>query len=133
MSSRPISASTKKRRSQRTYYVELHGERSYGAIEAVKGVSHRSPPGEVVTIIGANGAGKSTLLKAIAGLHPVAGGQHHDGRQGLHRTPGIRVRLGMALSPEAAGSLRTRPSREPGAGRLFPKGRCGRDRRCDRA
>ena len=37
-------------------------ELSYGAIQAVKGVSLSVKEGEVVTIIGANGAGKSTLL-----------------------------------------------------------------------
>lgn len=32
-------------------------------------------PGETVALTGASGSGKSTLLLAIAGLHPVAGGQ----------------------------------------------------------
>jgi branched-chain amino acid transport system ATP-binding protein len=41
---------------------------SYGAIEALRGVSFDVREGEVVTIIGANGAGKSSLMKAVAGL-----------------------------------------------------------------
>jgi len=47
---------------------------SYGAINAVRGVSLRVAAGEVVALIGANGAGKSTILNALSGLVPIAGG-----------------------------------------------------------
>ena len=40
----------------------------YGNIHALKGISLRIDPGEIVTLIGANGAGKSTTLKTISGL-----------------------------------------------------------------
>src|SRR5260221_319709 len=43
---------------------------SYGAINAVRGVSLRVAAGEVVALIGANGAGKSTILNPLAGLIP---------------------------------------------------------------
>jgi branched-chain amino acid transport system ATP-binding protein len=41
---------------------------SYGAIQALQGVSFTVPKGEVVAILGANGAGKTTLLHTISGL-----------------------------------------------------------------
>ena len=47
---------------------------SYGAINAVRGVSLRVGAGEVVALIGANGAGKSTILNALSGLVPIASG-----------------------------------------------------------
>ncbi len=40
----------------------------YGQIHALKGITLRVEPGEIVTLIGANGAGKSTTLKTISGL-----------------------------------------------------------------
>jgi len=46
----------------------------YGNIHALKGISLKVDPGEIVTLIGANGAGKSTTLKTISGLlHPRGG------------------------------------------------------------
>ncbi len=79
-------------------------ELSYGAIQAVKGVSLSVKEGEVVTIIGANGAGKSTLLKGIVGLEPVSAGKVFiNGEDCTHVPPHQRVGLGVALSPEGRG------------------------------
>lgn len=47
----------------------------YGSIKALKGVSLKVYPGEVVTIIGANGAGKSTTLMTICGIVAAEKGQ----------------------------------------------------------
>lgn len=42
---------------------------------AVHHVSGRFAAGSLTAIVGPNGAGKTTLLRAIAGLHPLAGGR----------------------------------------------------------
>ncbi|SEL97625.1 branched-chain amino acid transport system ATP-binding protein [Variovorax sp. YR750] len=86
---------------------------SYGAIEAVKGVSLEVRAGEVVTIIGANGAGKSTLLKSIVGLEPVAEGRVLiDGNDSTNVPSHKRVGLGVALSPEGRGVFPDQTVRE---------------------
>jgi branched-chain amino acid transport system ATP-binding protein len=86
---------------------------SYGAIQAVKGVSLEVREGEVVTIIGANGAGKSTLLKAIVGLEPVAEGRVLIDGKDCTRVPGHqRVGLGVAMSPEGRGVFADQTVRE---------------------
>ncbi|MCX7706841.1 MAG: ABC transporter ATP-binding protein [Anaerolineae bacterium] len=76
---------------------------SYGAIQAVKGISFDVNEGEIVTLIGANGAGKSSTLRAISGVAPYTGQISYKG-QDLRRLPPDRiVALGLAQVPEGRG------------------------------
>ncbi len=73
----------------------------YGAVHALKGVSVRAEPGEIVTLIGANGAGKSTLLRTISGLvRPRAGSVRFEGKDLGRVPPHEIVGLGISQSPE---------------------------------
>jgi branched-chain amino acid transport system ATP-binding protein len=73
----------------------------YGNIAAVKGLSLRVHPGEIVSLIGSNGAGKSTTLRSISGLIKIRSGgitfngQKINGREG-HEV----VKMGICQSPE---------------------------------
>jgi branched-chain amino acid transport system ATP-binding protein len=74
---------------------------SYGAIQALKGVSLSLSEGEIVTLIGANGAGKTTTLRAIMGLVPSTGGEVRYQGEPTRSTPTHRlVRKGLVLVPE---------------------------------
>ena len=60
----------------------------FGGVEALKGVSLRLRPGEVVALAGDNGAGKSTLTKMISGVYPADDGEIRlDGRPVRFATP----------------------------------------------
>jgi branched-chain amino acid transport system ATP-binding protein len=76
---------------------------SYGAINAVKGISFDVNEGEIVTLIGANGAGKSSTLRGISGILPYKGViKYHN--QDLHKIPADKiVALGIAQVPEGRG------------------------------
>jgi branched-chain amino acid transport system ATP-binding protein len=79
---------------------------AFGGIEAVKDISFKVMPGELVTLIGANGAGKTTTLKAITGTLPAShrrgevlyAGQRIDQQQAF-ALPG----LGLVMVPEGRG------------------------------
>ena len=80
---------------------------SYGAIEAVKGISFTVKDGEIVSLIGANGAGKTTTLHTITGLVPAKSGSvMYNGVDLLKTHSNKIVTLGMAHIPKAVTSLR---------------------------
>ena len=55
--------------AQGTIAVQTHNIiKSFGSVQALRGVSITARAGEVTSIIGDNGAGKSTLIKIIAGV-----------------------------------------------------------------
>ncbi|MBI1377183.1 MAG: ATP-binding cassette domain-containing protein [Frankiales bacterium] len=73
----------------------------YGNIAAVKGLSLRVHPGEIVTLIGSNGAGKSTTLRAISGLIRTKSGTiRFNGDQINGREGHDIVKAGICQSPE---------------------------------
>jgi len=79
---------------------------SYGAVQALKGMSLTVPRGEVTAVIGANGAGKSTLMRTLAGLvKPQSGQVIFDGVAITGFKPEDIVRLGMALVPEGRSTI----------------------------
>jgi len=79
----------------------------YGSIHALKGVSFKVNPGEVVSLIGANGAGKTTTLRALSGL-VESKGQIEFKEKSIHGYKSYeRVKLGLAQSPEGRGVFPT--------------------------
>ena len=53
--------------------------KSYGAVEAVKGVSFEIHEGEVFALLGPNGAGKTTIVEILEGSRPPGPWQRLSG------------------------------------------------------
>ena len=77
---------------------------SYGAIQALKGVTLSVQEGRIITLIGANGAGKSTTLRTISGMLRPREGTVFFAGQPIHGLPAHRIaRKGVVQAPEGRG------------------------------
>ncbi len=73
----------------------------YGSIKALKGVSMKVMPGEIVAMIGANGAGKSTTLMTICGIVKATAGEvWYDGKKINKINPEKLPTMGLCQVPE---------------------------------
>lgn len=72
--------------------------KSFGAVEALRGVSFSVGAGEIRGICGENGAGKSTVMKALMGIvRPDSGTIEIDGKARTVESPQRAQELGLAL------------------------------------
>jgi branched-chain amino acid transport system ATP-binding protein len=77
---------------------------SYGACQALFGVSLEVEAASMIAVLGANGAGKSTLARTVSGLvPPTAGRIRFDGVDITKRAPHKLSAEGLAHIPEGRG------------------------------
>jgi ABC-2 type transport system ATP-binding protein len=79
--------------------IEVDGlRRSYGELEAVRGVSLEVHRGELFALLGTNGAGKTTTIEVLEGLQrPSAGHVRVFGMDPVRDRAMVRRRTGMML------------------------------------
>jgi ABC-2 type transport system ATP-binding protein len=69
--------------------------KSYGSVEALRGVSFRVEAGEIVGLLGPNGAGKTTTIKVLTGyLQPDGGSVSVAGLDVLTHTRQVQAMIG---------------------------------------
>jgi D-xylose transport system ATP-binding protein len=82
-----------------TPLLSLRGiEKSFGAVDVLRGVDLDVFPGKVTALVGDNGAGKSTLIKGIAGIHSFDAGEYlFEGRPVTVHSPRDSNELGIEV------------------------------------
>ncbi len=85
--------------------------RTFGPVEAVRGMDLTAPPGEVTALVGPNGAGKTTLLLVLATLLvPDTGEVRVAGFDPVREPDAVRARMGW--SPDVFGLYDNLTARE---------------------
>jgi ABC-2 type transport system ATP-binding protein len=79
--------------------IEVRGLRkSYGSVEAVRGIDFSVQPGEVFGLLGPNGAGKTTTVEILEGLRPRTSGEVRVlGLDPETQSRAIKDRIGVSL------------------------------------
>jgi ABC-2 type transport system ATP-binding protein len=76
--------------------------KSYGTVQAVRGVSFDVLPGEIFGLLGPNGAGKTTLIECILGLRqPDSGSISIAGIDALAEPERVKLIVGAQLQATA--------------------------------
>lgn len=72
--------------------------RKFRTIDAVKGISFKIEPGEIVGFLGPNGAGKTTAIKVLTGLvQPSAGNVQVVGHTPFNRQPSFLKQITLVM------------------------------------
>src|SRR5579871_3732716 len=88
--------------------LELKGiSKTFGGVEALRGVEFSLLPGEIHGLVGENGAGKSTLMKIIAGVHAeYQGDMRLDGRVVHYASPRDARASGIGMVHQELSAVR---------------------------
>jgi ABC-2 type transport system ATP-binding protein len=83
--------------------VEVRGLRkSYGSVEAVRGIDFTHEEGEVLALLGPNGAGKTTTVEILEGYRKRSAGEVRVlGEDPGQAGPSFRARIGIVLQSSA--------------------------------
>ncbi|PZD74217.1 putative ABC transporter ATP-binding protein YxlF [Acaryochloris thomasi RCC1774] len=72
-----------------------HLSKIYGSTTAIKDVTFRAEPGEILGLLGPNGAGKTTTMRILAGYLPATNGEARIAGYEVHDKPmAVRQRIG---------------------------------------
>lgn len=72
--------------------------KSFGAVNALQGVTLEIKPGEIHCLAGENGCGKSTIIKTICGVYKPDGGHiEFNGKQYTEITPLEAINMGIQV------------------------------------
>ncbi|MGB7084692.1 MAG: ABC transporter ATP-binding protein [Phormidesmis sp.] len=72
----------------------------YGSTAAIKDVSFRVEPGEILGFLGPNGAGKTTTMRILTGYLPASGGTARVAGKDVH-SESMAVRQSIGYLPES--------------------------------
>jgi branched-chain amino acid transport system ATP-binding protein len=90
-----------------------HLAKSFGGVQAVRGVSFEVAAGELLALIGPNGAGKTTCFNMLNGQLPADGGSvRFEGREVLGLQPREVWRLGVGRTFQITATFASMTVRE---------------------